>query len=650
MDSSLIPGLVTVKATRISPPPLWALLERRLITLMADTAEMAVQKYAERGGAYYFADDLDDYYEATYNWGLLYAMGADDRILELALQQWNATTRINDDRLLHRSKHRQYYRGERSMKWRQQVHNEYYNADAPGDWGHMGEGNMAFYDFGVACPTVSENVRRSKRFAAMFMGGDPEAPNYDVEHRVFRSPYQSSQGPLLHAKDAEQVDVFLLGTGVGISFYGVRASLYPLLKDLELDWYEDPDRRDEIVRLFDEVVLKTDAAYSLGATALITNAYLYTHDEKYKRWVLDYTEAWMERAQRNGGIIPDNVGPSGKTGEARGGQWWGGLGGWNHYNGFKATLNAVTVAVECALLLSGDFGYLDLLRSQLRVLLDNAETRDDGQLLAPTRYGPDGWHDRSKPPYTWPHPMRMLEPAHLYHASMSLDDHDMIAFIRAGDVERDWNEVTRVGEKNSGETEPARFQYYDGRMPDWPEQVLSAEYQLAADAYEAVRSESREVDALIAGNVAPRNPVFTKGLTQVMLGAPQSVYNGGLLRATVRYFDDERARPGLPEDVAALVDRLGPDIVGIQLVNLSRNEPRSLIVQAGAFGEHQFTEVTYGENREGPVRATPVDAKHFRVELPPSTALRIEAGLRRFVNDPSYAFPWHGDKLPVPFQ
>ena len=343
------------------------------------------------------------------------------------------------------------------------------------------------------------------------------------------------------------------------------------------------------------------------------------------------------------------MGPTGKTGEARGGQWWGGLGGWNHYNGFKATLNAVTVAAECALLLSGNFEYLDILRSQLLVLLENSETRNDGQLLAPTRYSPDGWHDRSKPPYTWPHPMRMLEPAHLYHASMSLEDYKMIAAIRTGEVERDWNEVPSVGEKNSGETELARFQYYDGMMPDWPEKVLAAEYQLATDAHEAVYSESRDVDALIAENVSPRNPVFTKGLTQVTLGAPQSVYNGGLLRATVRYFDDKRARPGLPRDVAALVDRLGPDIVGVQLVNLSVSETQSLIVQAGAFGEHQFTEVTFEEDDSGAVKTARVDGKHFRVTLPPSTALRFQSGLRRFVNDPSYTFPWHGDTLPIPF-
>ena len=45
-----------------------------------------------------------------------------------------------------------------------------------------------------------------------------------------------------------------------------------------------------------------------------------------------YTEAWMDRTRDNDGIIPDNVGPTGKVGEQRNGQWWGGFYGWNSRN------------------------------------------------------------------------------------------------------------------------------------------------------------------------------------------------------------------------------------------------------------------------------------------------------------------------------
>ena len=139
-------------------------------------------------------------------------------------------------------------------------------------------------------------------------------------------------------------------------------------------------------------------------------------------------------------------------------------------------------------------------------------------------------------------------------------------------------------------------------------------------------------------------------------GAPPVIYNGGLLRATVRYFDVEQARPGLPPDVAALVDEVGAEAVGIQLVNLSPTATRRLIVQAGAFGEHQFKGVKFqqgdldeaAKNGYGWVRAERIstekkidlDAAHFSVELPPSSSIRLQANMSRFANQPGYGAPW----------
>ena len=632
-----IPGMVSVKATELSAPPAWALMERNLISLMEEAAPMLLQKYAEPGGALYFADDLDDLYERIYNWGLFYAMGADERLLEMALLCWNASTRITSDEIVHRE----------HPRFSQQVHREYYNLVQPGaaEWHHLGEGNMAFYDFGVASPTISENVRRAKQFAAMYIGEDPQAPNYDAEYKIFRSPVQSSRGPCFKV-DLQHLKDWMAGR-IGedpSKAMGMRSTLYPVVKELEANWYEDPQRKEEIEKLVEQIILKGDVPHSLGATALVTNAYLYTGDDKYKQWVLEYTEAWLDRIKANNGIVPDNVGLTGKIGEYRQGQWWGGLYGWHSYWAGDITFNSLIVGAECALLLTGDFGYLELLRSQVKLLLDNAITRDDGQLLVPTRYGPDGWEAYK--------PMRMKDLAHLYHASMDPQDYELITRVRAGDVERDWNHVMFEAEKNNGNTEHGRFQYYDGKNPDWPQKILDAEYEGALAMFEATRNDTRDVETIIEENQQPPQFVLTKGLTQVMLGAPQAVYTGGLLRATVRYFDPDRARPGVPEDVAALVDRLGSDVVGVQLVNLSRTETRNVIIQAGAFGEHQFTKVQFQEtDAEGSSeRVVPVDAKFFAVELPPSRIIRLEIGMRRFANSPSYVFPWHGDKIPVPFQ
>ena len=233
---------------------------------------------------------------------------------------------------------------------------------------------------------------------------------------------------------------------------------------------------------------------------------------------------------------------------------------------------------------------------------------------------------------------------------MESTDYELIARLRAGERERDWNEVEVAGDRSSGNLE-ARFNYYDGINPDWPQKRLQAEYQYVLAMYEFMRLDSRDPAQIIADNQWPPNPVVTKGLTQVTMGSPQPIYNGGLLRATVRYYDMDLARPGLPKDVAALVDKLEADRVGIQLVNLNRTETRNVIVQAGAFGEHWFTQVQFQTtNQEGPSeKEVPVDSKYFAVQLPPATSIRLEAGMRRFVNQPNYAFPGHGDGVPMPF-
>lgn len=669
-----------ITATTLSAPPGWALLQRELISAMEEAAFVAAEKYARPGGLVYHVHDVDDAYESRSMRGLLYAIGGDKRLLEIATREWNAITRFYSDET-------HVPEGEYvSPMHMPQLHNEYWNHAIPfnSDWFHMGEGNNYFYDFGLADPTNPDMRRRAVKFANMYTGDDPEAPNYDPKYRIIRSPFHGGEGPMLHAKskhplshsgefttgDLELVRYFLdresmgdfghrNGDRVGTPSPGpLMTTLYPIVKELESNWFEDPDRRAEILEIFNKVVLNGDEPANLAATGLVTNAYLYTGNEKYKRWVLDYTDAWMDRIRKNDGIVPDNVGPTGKIGENRNGQWWGGLHGWNSgYSGGPASRFLITLAIasECAHLLSGDVGYWELYRSQIKLLLGKSKTRDDGQLLVPMAHGPEGWKQYM--------PLRVYELAHLYHGSMSAEDNEIFTTLRDGDIERDWNEVPSEWDRRSGNSEFARFEYYAGRNPDWPEKVLMAERKYVAATYEGMQHDDRDVAQIIAENRWPPNPVVGKGLTQVTMGAPQTIYNGGVLRATVRHFDPERRRPGLPPDVAALVDELGPDRAGLQLVNLSRTGSRRVSVQAGAFGEHKFTEARYQEEdrdairqnpskwlREPPTpddKTLPIDSKHVNVNLPPSTSVRLTLGMRRFVNRPSYAFPWHGGEVPV---
>jgi hypothetical protein len=55
-----------------------------------------------------------------------------------------------------------------------------------------------------------------------------------------------------------------------------------------------------------------------------------------------------------------------------------------------------------------------------------------------------------------------------------------------------------------------------------------------------------------------------------------------------------------------------------------------VLVQAGAFGEHEFTEVDVEDTAEG----RRVHDRHFAVSLTPGTGIRLRAGLRRFARTP----------------
>ena len=171
-----IPNGTTITATKVTAPPAWALMERQLFSLMEESARQYTSKYAERGGATLLAEDLDDLYEQFYNFGLFYALGAADDMLDLHLQQWNATNRISDQTINHRPIHNNH-----TKTFTPAQHNEFWGMNHPMEWHHLGEGLMAWYDMGVADPTISENARRSRRFAAMYIGEDPEADLWDAE-------------------------------------------------------------------------------------------------------------------------------------------------------------------------------------------------------------------------------------------------------------------------------------------------------------------------------------------------------------------------------------------------------------------------------------------------------------------------------------
>ena len=144
----------------------------------------------------------------------------------------------------------------------------------------------------------------------------------------------------------------------------------------------------------------------------------------------------------------------------------------------------------------------------------------------------------------------------------------------------------------------------------------------------------------------PLNTVFPEPLVRMAMGTPAALYNGGMLQAHVRYFDpagngpspSHGLRTGLPEHVAALVDKVSADGAHLTLVNTDPVASHPVLMQAGSFGEHEFTNASVDKGY-GAAQQVVVNGKYLKVELGPAAQVTLDLGMKRFVHKPSYDFP-----------
>ena len=180
----------------------------------------------------------------------------------------------------------------------------------------------------------------------------------------------------------------------------------------------------------------------------------------------------------------------------------------------------------------------------------------------------------------------------------------------------------------------AWFSFIEGANPDFSETILQETFDGVYQALERIEMDEADPNEVICNYYHSLIPVVPEGLIQMTMGTPAAVYNGGLLHTRVSYFDPHRHRPGLPEHIAALVDRITPDSINLVLVNTDLKDCHSILVQAGMFREHEFTWVRSEEGNQ-----VDIDGKVFQVDLGPSAQVRLEIGMKRFVHRPAYEFP-----------
>ena len=500
--------------TRSVYPPAWAALQRQLIATMNESVYPMLEKYTDDDGTLIWRDEFitrdgaDDGYESFHTWPLLYILGGGDHLLPLSIKEWDAVT------------------------WQftgyGQIHKEF---EIGYDWFHQGESYIYFYYLSLADPTGQKQVARAKRFAGFYLNEDPEAPNYDPDLKLIRAPHNGSGGPRWGFSDEDPPSY---GWGASMRSYGLPFHDVPGIT--HYDDLKDPALARRMGQAMHERLGRGDVPANLAVTSLVTNAYLHTGDEKYKRWVLDYVEAWIERARENGGLLPDNVGLSGKIGEHNNGKWWGGLYGWTWPHGFYNIGMAAIIAASNALLLTGDHSYLDLARTQIDRIIEQGIV-ENGTLKVPYRYRDDGWFEYRE--------MDLLYPVAVWNMSMAAADWQRIEHLRASSAS-DWREVRSFRSKHDDGHEAPWLRFLVGDNPTYPEAILSESLGQVYHRMHRIREDEEDLSQANVHHWQQLNPVLTEGLVQTTLGAPQVVYNGGLLMSPVRYFDPQGRRAGLP--------------------------------------------------------------------------------------------------------
>ncbi len=584
---------------RPTPPPAWALGQRHLIRVMDEALPRFQERYTRPDGSLIWRDEWpgmdgsDDGYETFQNWSLFSALGGSPEAHTRARLLWEAITR--------------------QFTAYGQVWREF---DAYYDWMHHGESSTSFYPFGLTDPADALHRARARRFAQMYTGRDPRAPNWDPERRMIRSPITGSRGPR-----------FVNSWEDWSTHRAILANYPPPFDDIPgvsgptADWNDDATY-GKILALLNERQMRGDVPLNLTATGLVTHAYLWTGDEHFRSWVLDYLEAWAERIAANGGLCPDNVGPSGAIGELMGGKWWGGYYGWRWPHGLMTIIQPLTIAAMNAVLLTGDLGYLDIPRGQLDRLIELGRV-EDGRLLVPHRHTDAGW--------TAYRPLSPEHPLQIWYLSQAEQDHRRLAQFPERATR--WPEVLPGRGKGDDIHFAPWYCYLQGELPDYPQRILEAQWAEVARRLALVRADDGDPEEWDVHHWQDRNPVHTEGLLQLTCGGPQIIYHGGLLHLRLRYYDAEARRPGLPPDVGALVSEIGPEHVRVTLCNTSPLDERRLLIQAGAFGEHRFTEVeAEGERRQ-------VDGGTLRVTLAPGSSAELRLGMRRFAQRPTYSRP-----------
>ena len=359
---------------------------------------------------------------------------------------------------------------------------------------------------------------------------------------------------------------------------------------------------------------------NLALNVWALHAYMLDGEAKYRDWLLEYADGWLERTRANDNIVPANIGLDGTLGGSYGGRWWRGVFGWAHtcerpyFRHNCAFPDRVTYGWANALYLTGDRAYVEVWRDVIGAVNSHAK-QDRGLTLYPRMRGDDGWYAFEPTPWN----RGALE---LYYWTLDPRDHERVS-------DHPW------------------IAFLDGGNPEFPVQRLEWALATVRERIARVRADTSTRDTRLSEDPNGLNPAeMVWPLVQLMLGGLPTRHIGVPWHTRVRYFDAELGRAGIPEQVASLVTGFAPgedgaDTVEVTLVNLDPVRPRTLVLQAGAYGESRIRSVTAGGTR------TTVDDRATAVHLRPGAGAHLTLAIERYVEQPTLAFPAAASASPL---
>ena len=169
------------------------------------------------------------------------------------------------------------------------------------DWMHHGEGLQLFNRMGLSIPDRSEVPGARAALRRVLHGRGSRGA--ELRPGAQDHPQHGERQPRADAAEGDR-----RSTGSAIRSTSTDSTPCTANRRSSSSWRTTQEYGDVV----------GDHFLNLVATTLPMNAYLLAGEPKYKKWIVEYMDAWLDRMKQNDGIIPSFVDLDGRIGGPEG--------------------------------------------------------------------------------------------------------------------------------------------------------------------------------------------------------------------------------------------------------------------------------------------------------------------------------------------